>query len=73
MDPNREKTSKAKQERKPGGQIGHIGCTLQQVDNPDAVIEIKVNRSNLPLGRWKHSGYEKRQVIDLKITKQVTE
>ena len=73
MDPNREKKSKSKQERKPGGQIGHAGYTLQPVDNPDAIIEIKVNRNNLPAGRWKHSGYEKRQIFDLKITKQVTE
>ena len=73
MDPNREKKSNAKQERKPGGQLGHTGYTLQQADNPDTIIEIKVNRNNLPVGHWNHSGYEKRQIFDLKITKQVTE
>ena len=73
MDPNRKKKSKAKQERKPGGQIGHTGYTLQQIDNPDFIIEIKVERDNLPAGHWTQSGYEKRQVFDLKIVKQVTE
>jgi len=37
MDLNREKKSRAKQERKPGGQIRHTGYTLQQVDNPDCI------------------------------------
>ena len=73
MDLNRNKKSKAKQERKPGGQIGHAGYTLQQIDNPDFIIEIKVDRDNLPAGHWTRSGYEKRQVFDLKIVRQVTE
>ena len=74
MDPNREKKSNAKDDRKPGGQAGHIGCTLQQVSNPDTIIEIKVDRDSLPVGHhWKNSGYERRQIFDLKIIKQVTE
>ena len=52
MDPNREKKPKAKQERKPGGQIGHKGITLQQSDNPDTIIDIKVDRDGLPPGLW---------------------
>jgi transposase len=73
MDPNREKKPKAKQDRKPGGQFGHTGATLQQSDNPDVIIEIKVNRDNLPPGIWNNSGYQKRQIFDLKIVKHVTE
>ena len=73
MDPNREKKPKPKQERKPGGQPGHAGFTLQQTENPDTIIEIKVDRINLPPGHWKYAGYEKRQVFDLKIIKHVTE
>ena len=34
-DPNRRKSSKANGEKKPGGQKGHPGTTLQQVDDPD--------------------------------------
>jgi hypothetical protein len=35
MDPNREKSSRAKKKRKPSGQPGHEGNTLQPVDHPD--------------------------------------
>ena len=73
MDPNREKKTKAKLERKPGGQPGHTGVTLQQSDNPDTIIDIKVDREILRPGLWKHSGYEKRQIFDLRIVKHVTE
>jgi transposase len=50
MDPNREKSSKAKKKRKPGGQPGHEGNTLQPVDNPDEIKEIKIDRKTLPGG-----------------------
>jgi len=73
MDPNREKKPKSKLERKPGGQVGHTGVTLQQTENPDTIIEIKVDRDSLPPGCWKHAGYEKRQIFDLEIVKHVTE
>ena len=73
MDPNREKKPKPKLERKPGGQVGHAGGTLQQTENPHAIIEIKVERNSLPPGDWKHSGYEKRQVFDFQIVTHVIE
>jgi transposase len=73
MDPNRERKSKTKPERKPGGQPGHAGAALQQTDKPDAVIELKVDRGSLPPGRWEYAGYEKRQVFDFEIVKHVTE
>ena len=73
MDPNREKKPKEKSERKPGGQLGHVGATLQQSENPDVIIELKVDRDGLPPGQWKYAGYEKRQIFDLKITTHVTE
>ena len=73
MDPNRKRKPKPKLEKKPGGQPGHAGITLQQTDNPDAIIEIKVDRDSLPPGNWKHDGYEKRQIFDLQIVRHVTE
>ena len=73
MDPNRKKKPKAKLEKKPGGQVGHAGITLQQCEKPDEVIEIKVDREKLPPGLWKNAGYEKRQIFDLKIVKHITE
>jgi transposase len=73
MDPNRERKSKKESEKKPGGQPGHIGVTLEQTNNPDAIIEITVDRDSLPPGHWKHAGYEKRQIFDLKIVRHITE
>ena len=73
MDPNRERKPKEKSERKPGGQPGHTGITLQQSETPDVIIEITVNRDGLPAGVWKPAGYEKRQIFDVRIVKHVTE
>lgn len=72
-DPHREKTKKSPGKRKPGGQKGHPGTTLQQVENPDRIKELKVNRSTLPPGTYRAVRYESRQVIDLDISRVVTE
>jgi transposase len=74
-DLNREKSSKeGRSSRKPGGQKGHIGTTLQKVNDPDVVKELKVNRRSLPKDRrYTEDGYETRQVIDIEISRFVTE
>jgi transposase len=72
-DPNRKKSPKAKTGNKPGGQKGHLGTTLQKIDNPDEVVVIEVNRKMLPAGRYTHGGYETRQVFDIDISRVVTE
>jgi len=36
-DPNRLKFSLKKTGNKPGGQLGHIGTTLQQIPEPDQI------------------------------------
>ena len=74
-DPNRKKTSrKGKSDRKPGGQKGHDGTTLEPVDDPDEVTDIKIDRRSLPKGtQYQEAGYEARQVIDIDIARFVTE
>lgn len=72
-DPNRKRESKAKGERKAGGQKGRDGVTLKKVDNPDEVEVIKVDRKKYPRSRYKVIGYEARQVFDIKISRVVTE
>jgi len=73
-DPNRKKSGRRKGERKPGGQKGRIGTTLEQVDAPDEVTELKVNRRTLPKGaQYREVGHECRQVIDIDISRFVTE
>jgi transposase len=72
-DPNREKKLKEPGDRKPGGQHGHIGTTLKQVSDPDQIKDIKLDRSTLPPGSYRITGYENRQVIDIDISTFVTE
>ena len=72
-DPNRIKLSRKKSGKKAGGQNGHVGTTLQKVDNPDRVEEIKVDRRKLPAGRYRQGGFETRQVFDIDISRVVTE
>lgn len=72
-DPNRIKKSRKTGERKPGGQPGHQGKTLQQIDDPDEIKIIPVDRNSLPRDQYRAAGYEIRQVIDVDITTVVTE
>lgn len=72
-DPNRKKTLKGAGGKKRGGQKGHVGKTLQKVENPDIIKELKVDRGTLPPGEWKMEGYETRQVFDIDISTVITE
>jgi len=72
-DPNREKTPCKKTGRKPGGQAGHAGKTLVQVENPDYIENIPVDRSTLPAGDYQGAGYVARQVFDIDVQMIVTE
>ena len=73
-DPNRLKPTRKKSGKKPGGQIGHVGTTLKQIDEPDEVEEIKIDRRTLPKGQiYKDIGVEKRQVFDIYVARIVTE
>ena len=72
-DPNRIKKAGKAGERKPGGQPGHKGKTLQKVNDPDEIKVIPVDRRSLPQGRYREAGFETRQVIDVDITTIVTE
>ena len=74
-DPNRKKSSKQGQSsRKPGGQKGRNGTTLQPVDDPDEVEVLTIDRRTLPKGpRYREAGHESRQVIDIDIARFVTE
>ena len=72
-DPNRKKRPKSKTGKKPGGQKGHTGTTLKKIDDPDKVELIKVDRRQLPPGRYREIGFESRQVFDIDISRIVTE
>jgi len=76
QDPHRQRGAKLKtkpDKRKPGGQKGHPGTTLERVDDPDQIEPIAVDRRTIPPGQYKNAGHEARQVIDIVITRWVIE
>jgi transposase len=72
-DPNRKKKPQPKTGKNKGGQKGHIGTTLQKVDDPDVITPIKIDRRTLPAGQFRDVGYQARQVFDIDISRVVTE
>jgi len=75
-DPNRKKSNKddkGKSDKKPGGQNGHKGKTLKQIDEPDEVEKIEIDRRKLPKGNYTDVGFEKRQVFEICFCRNVIE
>lgn len=72
-DPNREKKSKEKSNKRPGGQKGRIGKNLKKFDTPDEIKELKIDRNSLPAGEYIEKGYESRQLVNIKISRHITE
>ena len=66
-------SKKEKSGKKPGGQDGHEGSRLEKSENPDEIINIKIDKRTLPKGNYRDVGFEARQVIDFVISKVVTE
>ena len=71
-DLNRKKERKVSGKKK-GGQEGHKFKTLEPVDNPDEIKNIKIDRRTLPKGNYKDIGYLPRQILDIEIRTIVTE
>lgn len=72
-DLNRNKTKKSSNGKKPGGQQGHIGATLQKVETPDQVKVLKIDQATLPSGNYREVECVCRQVFDIDISRVVTE
>ena len=72
-DPNRLKKPKEKSDKNCGGQKGHDGSNLKPVAKPDEIINLPIDKKNLPKGRYHEVGYDARQVIHLRISRHVIE
>jgi len=72
-DQNREKKKKGSSKKKPGGQDGHVGNNLKPIENPDEIKVIKLDKRTLPKGKYHETGYSKRQVIDIRISRHIIE
>jgi transposase len=74
QDPYRAKKTRVKTGKKPGAQKGHVGTTLEPVENPDEIVKLKINPSSLPKDRtFTELESQKRQEINVRITTSVTE
>jgi transposase len=74
-DPNRKKNSSTdgEKQKKPGGQKGHKGTSLEPVAEPDEIIVVEIDTTTLPSGKYQPDGFESRQVFDVDISTFVTE
>lgn len=72
-DPNRNKNNQGNSTNKPGGQLGRTGKNLKPVSDPDLIISIDLDPSTLPSGHYVDAGFEARQVVDIKISRIITE
>ena len=64
----RTKSSRKKSDRKSGGQAGHKGTTLNQVENPDQVVEHTPDQCpecSATLSKSDILGFSSRQVFDI--------
>jgi transposase len=71
-DPNREKKFQGASKAR-GGQKGHQGQTLEAFEEPDEIKHIPLTPKDLPPGQYKDAGYERRQEVDIRISRHVTE
>ena len=73
-DPNKKKKDRNKSNKPKGGQLGHNGTTLKQVENPDQIVDLSIDRTTLPTNNsYKENGYIARQVVDITISRFITE
>lgn len=76
QDPHRPKNleKKGTAKRRPGGQPGHHGSTIERVSNPDYITPLSIDRRKLPNGkRYRRCEDEVRQVIEFTVSSEVTE
>ena len=72
-DKDEQENENGDEKPKSGGQKGHKGTTLELVDDPEEIKELPVDQSTLPEGTYSIVGYERRQVVDIKISRFITE
>ena len=72
-DNNKIKSTRKKSSKKTGGQPGRKGVTLEQIDDPDEVELIQIDRRTLPRGDYVEAQVERRQVFDIQICRWVIE
>lgn len=72
-DPHRERKARVAGTRSVSGQPDRNGTTLTPVADPDEIQTIDIDRRTLPVGHYRETGFERRQVIDLRIERYITE
>ena len=63
-----QKKRKERSSKSVGGQEGHEGSTLQQIEDPDETIPLSIDRRTLPVNEsFKKEEDEVRQIIDINL------
>lgn len=69
-----KKKRKKKTKKKPGGQKGHIGTTLKQVEDPDEIKDLTIDKRTLPRNKtYEPDGYIARQIVNIIISRKIIE
>ena len=64
----RTRSQRKRSGKKPGGQVGHKGSTLEMTDTPDRVVKLRIKKCNCCHGSLKgvrSRGYEARQEFEI--------
>jgi transposase len=73
QDQNRKKNKKKSKKKKAGGQKGHKGYSIEKIPDPEIIKDIPIDRSEYPESQYKEVGFESRQIIEINISRVVTE
>jgi transposase len=72
--PEKRKTrKKTPSGKKAGAQDGHKGASLKHFENPDKIVRLELDESQLPPGEWVLLGYRVHQVVSIKTRRYVTQ
>ena len=72
-DLNRIKPTRRQTGKKPGGQLGHEGSTLQPCDDPEYIKILSIHKRFLSKEHYDDAGFEAWHVVDIETSRIIIE